>query len=128
MSASPPLVVPLNPVASQTLSVTLAGQACTIAVYGRSIEVPVDGGIPSDPFPQYRTVTPVFLDLYVSDALVIGGVLCRDRNLIVRSAYLGFVGDLAFFDAFAGPTVPATDPVVGGLGTQYLLVYLPDAV
>jgi hypothetical protein len=40
----------------------------------------------------------------------------------VRSAYLGFVGDLCFFD-----TQGTEDPTSPGLGTRYLFVYLEAA-
>lgn len=40
-------------------------------------------------------------------------------NLIVRSAYLGFIGDLAFID-----TQGTSDPIYAGLGTRFQLVYL----
>lgn len=99
------LVIPTQPFASQTLSVTLAGQACTINIYQLD-----DFGL--------------FLDLYVNNALIVGGRICQNANRIVRAAYLGFIGDLAFFDQNAGPQQPATDPVYTGLGTQYVLMYL----
>lgn len=95
-------VVPLNPVPNQAVTVTLGGQACQVDVK------------------QKRT--GVFLDLYVGGALVIAGALCQDRNPVVRSVYLGFVGDLAFID-----TQGTSDPTFNGLGTRYLLAYLTAA-
>ena len=92
------LVIPLQPVPSQVVSVTLAGQACTIAVRQLS--------------------TGLYADLSVNNALIIGGVLCLDANLIVRSVYLGFVGDLAFVD-----TQGSNDPDYTGLGSRYILGY-----
>jgi hypothetical protein len=60
----------------------------------------------------------VYLDLYVAGVLIIGGVLCLNGVNIVRNAYLGFIGDLAFYDQQG-----TTDPVYSGLGSRYLLFY-----
>lgn len=93
------LVVPLQAVPSQVVTVTLAGQACRIAVAQRR--------------------TGLYVDLYVSDAAIITGVIAQDANRIVRDAYLGFTGDLAFFD-----TLGSQDPDYTGLGGRYFLAYL----
>lgn len=92
-------IVPLVAVASQTLTVQLGGQPCRINVYQKS--------------------TGLYVDLYVSDQLIIGGVLALDRNRIVRSAYLGFLGDLEFAD-----TQGREDPVSTGLGSRFLFCYI----
>lgn len=92
------LVIPLQPVPSQTITVNLAGQACQINVY--------------------TLTTGLYVDLLVNDALVIGGVIALNANVIVRSAYLGFIGDIAFLD-----TQGDTDPVYTGLGSRYILGY-----
>lgn len=91
--------IPLSAVASQKLNVLLAGQNCQIKVYQKT--------------------TGVYLDLAINDAPVKSGVLCRDRVLLVRHAYLGFIGDLVFFD-----TQGVSDPAYQGLGARYQLVYL----
>lgn len=91
-------IIPLQPVPSQTVSVALNNQACTINVYTLS--------------------TGLYCDLYVNNSLIIGGVVCENNNVIVRDAYLGFVGDIAFED-----TQGSTDPVYTGLGTRYVLAY-----
>ena len=125
-------IVPLNPVPSQTLSITLNNQQCTINVYEKDT-VSYDGYI-VDQYGQplisnsqeligtgldtFALPQAVYLDLYVSGVLIIGGVLCLNQNLIVRSAYLSFIGDLAFYDQQG-----ATDPVYTGLGSRYLLFY-----
>lgn len=96
------LIVPLNPIPSQTLSITLNAQPCKIHVYQRT--------------------TGLFLDLYLNDSLVVGGVVCHDRNLLVRSLYLGFSGDLAFVDSQG-----AIDPFFNGLGTRWTLDYFLPA-
>jgi hypothetical protein len=93
------LAIPLQAVPSQIVNVQLAGQDCDIHVRQLS--------------------TGLFVDLYVNDALIIGGVVALDANLIVRDAYLGFIGDLAFFD-----TKGASDPVYTGLAGQYALLWI----
>jgi hypothetical protein len=92
------LIIPTNPIPSQVLATTLNSQTCTIAIYQRS--------------------TGLFMDVSVSNILVIGGVLCLDRTLVVRDAYLGFAGDLFWADMQG-----TTDPTSTALGTRFLLFY-----
>lgn len=91
-------VIPLQAVAQQSVRVTLGQQSCLIRVCARS--------------------TGVFVDVYVNDVLVIAGVRCTNKNRIVRSAYLGFSGDLAFVD-----TQGTSDPDYTGFGDRYVLMY-----
>jgi len=91
--------IPLQSVPNQSLSIALAGQNCRINIYQRS--------------------TGLYSDLYVDNTLIIGGVICQNLNRIVRDAYLGFIGDLGFFD-----TQGINDPEYTGLGSRYLLIYL----
>jgi hypothetical protein len=93
------LIVPLAPLPSQTVTVPLGGQDCRIDVYAKT--------------------TGVFLDLYVSGVLIVGGAICRDRVRIVRDAYLGFAGDLGFYD-----TQGRDDPSSAGIGGRFLLAYI----
>lgn len=93
------LIVPLQPIPNQEVTVPLAGQSCLIHAYQKS--------------------TGLYVDLYVNDALIIGGVPARDAVKIVRNLYLGFIGDLAFFD-----TQGAADPEYPGLGSRWVLAYL----
>jgi hypothetical protein len=92
-------LVPLQPLPSQTLNVSLAGQACVIAVYQKT--------------------TGVFLDLTVAGTPRVQGVLCHDRVRLVRQPYLGFVGDLSFID-----TQGRDDPQYTGMGSRWVLAYL----
>lgn len=92
-------VVPLQALPSQTVQCSLAGQAVMLNVYQKS--------------------TGMFIDVYVNNVLIIGGVICQDANRIVRSLYLGFIGDFAFFDLQG-----TADPTYTGLGSQFLLFYL----
>jgi hypothetical protein len=117
---TPPQIIPLQPVDSQEFTVTLGNQNCKIKVYRKSIDVPAIRGIPTDP-PLYERIQPIFLDLYVSDVLILGGALCLNGTKLVRDAYLGFVGDLAMID-----TRGKDDPRVDQLGSRFVLTWWPD--
>jgi hypothetical protein len=119
-----PQVVPLQPVPSQVLSITLKQQACTIKLTFKQLYVPFAAEIPTAP-PIYGPINPGFLDLYVNGSLVIGGVICQVNNLIVRDDYLGFVGDLAFVDTQPPMGIGPQDPLPAGLGSRWLLTYWP---
>lgn len=93
------LNIPIQPVPSQTLAVVLGDQSCRINIYTKR--------------------QGLFVDLYVGTSPIITGVIAQDRNVIVRDAYLGFVGDLAFADLQG-----VEDPAYGGLGSRYALLYL----
>jgi len=95
-------IVSTQPVPSQEFSVSLNNQPCQIKLY------------------QLRP--GLFIDLYINDELIIGGVICQNLNRIVRSLYLGFQGDLIFIDSEG-----SGDPKYSGLGSRYNLAYLyPD--
>lgn len=94
------LVVPIQDVPAQSLTVTLGGQICEIDIYCK------DG-------------YGIFLDLSVSDAPIVIGVICQNLNRIVRDLYLNFQGDLVFSDQQG-----SDDPVSPGLGTRFQLCYL----
>lgn len=91
--------IPLIDEYAQTITVGLGGQNCTINLYQKS--------------------TVFFCDLYVGGTLIVGGVLCNNWTKIVQNTYLGFLGDLAFYDTQG--TNPPSSP---GLGARYLLYYL----
>lgn len=97
-------IVPLIQTPNQSVSIALAGQQCTLNIYQKFFGL--------------------FMDVLVSNSLIIGGVLCLNANLIVRDLYLGMQGDFAFID-----NQGSTDPNYTGLGGQtpqsrYSLVYL----
>jgi hypothetical protein len=69
----------------------------------------------------YQTYNGLFIDVYLENDLIIGGVICENDNRIIRSTYLGYSGDLAFIDVQG-----STDPVYTGLGTRYFLTYLTE--
>lgn len=115
-------IIPIQPVPSQVLNVTLNQQACQINLYAKDIYIPISlpGTIPIDP-PAYIPVTVFFLDLYLNDTLVIGGCLMRNGVGVVQNSYFGFIGEIAIED-----TEGDTEPTVAGLGTRYLLTYWFD--
>lgn len=96
------LVVPLEAVPRQTLQVQLENQPFTLTIA--------------------QNAYGLFMDVYLADALVIGGVLCENLNRIVRSAYLGVVGDFIFID-----TAGTDDPIYTGLGARFQLGYVTAA-
>jgi hypothetical protein len=93
------LIVPVRAVPNQTLSILLANQPCRLTLKTRWFGL--------------------FMDVSVNDSPVVQGVICQRWNRIVRSAYLGFIGDFAFWDT-QGKSAPTFD----GLGDRYLLYYL----
>ena len=92
-------VIPIRPLPNQTLQAQLGPQSASLHVY--------------------QTAYGLFVDVYVGNAMIVAGVIALNLNRIVRSLYLGFVGDLCFLD-----TQGADDPVYTGLGTRFLLLYL----
>ena len=71
-------IVPLQVVPNQAVLTSLNGQTVQLNVY------------------QKRT--GLFLDIYVSNTLILAGVRCRNTTLMVLDAYLGFVGALTWLD------------------------------
>lgn len=96
------LIVPLQPLASQTVSVNLANQNTQIEVY--------------------QTDYGMFMDVAVNNQPIINSVLCENLNRIVRDAYLGFIGDFCFID-----NQGSDDPFYAGLGSRFSLAYLEVA-
>lgn len=101
-----PLLIPTQALQSQTLNMAVNSQAVTLNIYalGQSADA------------------PIFMDVSVNNALVIGGVLCQNLNVIVRNLYLGFSGDFAWNDAQG-----EADPQFGGLGLRWQLWYFYPA-
>lgn len=91
--------IPIADLPSQILSITLGGQSCRLRIFQRG--------------------TSLFMDVYVNDAIIVLGSLCLNGVRVVRSAYLGFIGDLTFWDQQG-----VDDPLSPGLGTRFLLAYL----
>ncbi len=95
-------IVPIRPLPNQTLQVQLDRQATALRIY--------------------QIAYGLFVDVTLNGAAVISGVIAQNLNRIVRSAYLGFAGDLIFVD-----TQGDADPIYTGLGSRFLLVYLDAA-
>lgn len=91
--------VPLSADPFQKLTISLGGQACQISLR--------------------QEIYGLFMDVYVNNNPIVLGVVCENRNRIVRDAYLGFDGDFTFQDKQGD-----TDPFYTGLGTRYVLRYL----
>ncbi|MFT9016573.1 MAG: hypothetical protein ABF990_12670 [Acetobacter sp.] len=91
-------IIPLSPVAAQSVQVPLAGQMVQIALRQNS--------------------TGLYMTLTRDGATLLAGVLCQDRTWLVRKSYLGLPGDFAFQD-----TQGTSDPVYTALGSRYVLVY-----
>ena len=92
-------IIPIQAGPNQAVTVTLAGQPCQINVR--------------------QTLYGISVDLFVANAIVVAGTPALDRTRIVRSTYLGFIGDLVFID-----TQGTSDPTYDGLGTRYRLAYI----
>lgn len=93
------LSIPLLAVPSQVISTTLGSQATQLNIY--------------------QKLSGLYMDVYVDNALIIAGVICENTNRIVRSLYLGFLGDFMFFD-----NQGSDDPEYTGLGNRFSLIYL----
>jgi len=96
------LIIPTQPVPNQSFLTNLAGQAMQINIRT------MDTGLFFDLLPTQAGSSPI-----------VSGVICEDRNRLVRDVYLGFVGDIMFADLQG-----TADPVYSQLGSRFLLVYL----
>lgn len=129
-----PFVIPLAGVASQTFTIPLGNQSCSIDVFTKHIQVPIipghgvsnppqpGGTIATNP-PIYAEIDPIFVNLRMSDVSVVSGVLARNNVQLVRGfCAVGtiFSGDLSFLD-----TEGSEDPQWAGLGSRWLLLYWP---
>ena len=96
------ILIPLQAVPSQQLNILLGGQTCTIAVYQKG--------------------NSMFMDLTANGISIQACKICQNQVRLVRAPYLGFIGDLVFFD-----TQGSNDPQYTGFGNsnpRYVLVYL----
>ena len=131
--------IPLSAVASQSLTVTLNGQNCQLNIYAKTFAtdninagdfltttagaIVTDASLSPLQITAYSVATNavvnrVFVDVYINNTLIIGGVPGLNAVKIVRDAYLGFSGDLVFYDLEG-----SSDPLYSGLGTRWVLVY-----
>lgn len=92
-------IIPVQPVPSQFVQVTLANQNCQLNIYQKAFGL--------------------FMDVLVDNEPIIQGVICQNLNRIVRSIYLGFIGDFVWID-----NQGTDDPVFTGLGARFSLAYV----
>jgi hypothetical protein len=100
-------IIPINDTYSQQVTSLLGGQNCQFNLY-------------------QKNNSDLYCDVYVNNAAIITGVRCLNLVRIIRDSYLGFVGDLCFYDTQGTVTPPSTglDPSSPGLGSRYLFLYL----
>lgn len=91
-------IIPITAVPAQNFTVQLGDQNCAISISQKN--------------------TGLFFDLTVNNKPCVNSVICLNLVGLVREAYYGFTGQLAFWD-----TQGTSDPTYDGLGTRYLLVY-----
>lgn len=96
------ITIPLSAVPSQMLTVTLNGKSFLIMIYTLGAD------------------NRLYFDIYNQGEPILTCVICQDRVKLIQLEYLGFTGDLSFID-----TQGLQDPIYTGLGSRYLLVYLP---
>lgn len=94
--------ISIEPIKSQTISVDLAGQQCSIRLIQRE--------------------TFMYMDLTVNGNPIMQGVPCLYGNKMVRYKYLGFRGDLVFVD-----NTGELNPSYEGLGGRHILYYLEES-
>lgn len=94
------IIVPLQAVPNQTLSIVLATQLANISVRQNGANI--------------------YFTLALGTQPIVTTRICRDRQqLLLDAAYQGFVGDFEFQD-----TQGTDDPFYTGLGARWQLVYL----
>ena len=96
------LIIPVAAVPNQIEAVPLEGQSYILVLNQRS--------------------TGLFMDVFMNGEAIILGVLCENRNLIIRNRYLGATGDFYFVD-----TQGEEDPDYTGLNSRFLLMYAENA-
>jgi hypothetical protein len=101
------LVIPVNPVNAQLLTVTLANQPTQLVITQRP--------------------AGIFVDIYVNSALLLAGCIARNAVPMIQDLYFGYEGDLAFYDTQATTATNGLDPYYTGLGDRFILVYLTPA-
>ena len=91
-------IIPISNVASQSFTILLGQQNCQLNIYQLS--------------------TGLYCDLVANNNIIVSTMLCLNLVGLVRGAYLGFAGQLFFYD-----TQGTNDPDYSGLGGKYKLLY-----
>ena len=99
-------IIPVQPVARQTLQITLGGQNVQLSIYQMN-----DYGL--------------FMDVMMGGVLLVSGVICQQANRILRDSYLGFPGDLAWVDT--ENVAEPEPPYYTGIGSRWVLGFLTTA-
>ena len=94
-------IIPTQAIPAQSLLVSLNGQPCQIDLQQKA--------------------NGLFLNFWLNNPSTptLAGVLCQDRNRIIRDVYFGFAGDIGFVDQQS-----FSDPDYSGLGSRFLLYFL----
>lgn len=90
--------IPIIAVAAQKFTIQLNGQSCAISLSQKS--------------------NGLYFDMTVNNNSCVNSVICLNLVGLIREAYYGFSGQLAFFD-----TQGTDDPYYTGLGSRYQLIY-----
>lgn len=94
--------IPLQNIPSQTFSVVLDDQYCTISIYWKQ---------------EY-----LYLDLWVNDILIRQGAICQNLADVLQGSATGFSGSLHFYD-LEGDRRPSYD----ALDSRYIFIYVPES-
>ena len=92
-------IYPVQAVPSQTLNILPNGQSVTLYIYQKS--------------------TGLFMDVFLSGALLIAGIRCAYNTYCIRETYWGLVGDFVWLDMQG-----TSDPYYTSLGSRFLLCYV----
>jgi hypothetical protein len=93
-------LIPLADVPSQTFTLNVAGEPCSLSLY--------------------QKFNGFYLDLYQGVNLIVAGAICQNLNPIIRCNYLGLTGDFMFID-----NQGLNDPRYPGIGSRFQFFYLP---
>ena len=91
-------VIPITAVPSQNFTILLGTQNCALNIYQLS--------------------TGLYCDIVADQNTIVTAMICLNLVGLVREAYLGFSGQLFFYD-----TEGIDDPYYTGLGSRFQLVY-----
>lgn len=95
------LTISLKQQKEQQFSVSLGGQQCVIKLEQRE--------------------SGLYLSLTADNKVIVQNVICLNSVYLIRYQYLGFIGDLFFYD-----TQGTDNPNYSELSTRFLLYYAGD--
>lgn len=101
------LLVPLISTPNQIQVVPLDGESVQLVVNQRS--------------------NGLYMDVYLNGDAIVLGVICENRNRIIRNRYFGFPGDFVFNDTQAAPDAEGSNPDYTGLGGRFQLLYIEES-